>query len=306
MPARSDEGGSWRLRLEVAAEAVEEVLELLAASGSAGTWCRDRSCRGTRCRAAGRSETGSVPERGPQEVDAWFASAALPVGLAEALGALGAVLISWEPAEERDWLEEYRRSARPVRIGRFELDPREPGAGMRPPGGDDVRRLLLPARNAFGTGSHETTRLMVEALQELELGGRSVLDVGSGTGVLCFVARELGAAPVIGVDLDPAAALLAVQNAKLNRLRVPFLAGGVRALSPAARFDFVLVNVLPENLGGDEPEIALRLGAAGELVLSGVLAERATEITERWRALGLGPVVVRRRGEWTLLHLVRR
>ena len=305
MPARSGEGGSWRLRLEVTSEVVAAVLELLAASGSAGTWCR-----GTRCRAACRSETGSDPgfasEAEAQLVDAWFASAALPAGLAEALGALGAVLVSWEPAEERDWLEEYRRSARPVRIGRFELDPGEPGAGLPPPDGDDVRRLLLPARNAFGTGSHETTRLMVEALQELELEGRSVLDVGSGTGVLCFVARELGAAPVIGVDLDPAAALLAVQNARLNRLRVPFLAGGVQALSPAARFDFVLVNVLPENLGGAEPGIALHLGAGGELLLSGVLAERATEITERWRELGLDPVAVRRRGEWTLLHLVWR
>ena len=292
---------SRRLRLEVADAAVEQVLELLAASGTIGTWSRSAGDAGSDAAAAGR-----------HQVDAWFAGPSPPPGLADALRARGAVWVSWQPTEPRDWLEEYRRSARPVRIGRFELDPSEPDVappeeelpeGERAAG---VRRLRLPARSAFGTGSHETTRLMVEALEELELAGRSVLDVGTGTGVLAFVARALGGAQVIGFDADPVAPLLARQNAALNRLPAGFFAGTVEALSTAARFDLVLVNVLPENLAGCEPAIAARIGVEGELLVSGVLVERAAGVEATWLALGLERVSSRGLGEWTLLRLRRR
>jgi ribosomal protein L11 methyltransferase len=302
---------SRRLRLEVADAAVEEVLELLAAGGTIGTWSRSAGDAGSDAAAAGR-----------HQVDAWFAGPSPPPGLADALRARGAVWVSWQPTEPRDWLEEYRRSARPVRIGRFELDPREPDVAPpeeEPPEEErpeeerpeeeraaGVRRLRLPARSAFGTGSHETTRLMVEALEELELAGRSVLDVGTGTGVLAFVARALGGARVIGFDVDPVAPLLARQNAALNRLPAGFFAGTVEALSTAARFDLVLVNVLPENLAGCEPAIAARIGVEGELLVSGVLVERAAGVEATWLALGLERVSSRGLGEWTLLRLRRR
>jgi ribosomal protein L11 methyltransferase len=318
MTTRSSPAGTWRLRVRVPGTAVDQALELLAASGSVGTWSRLAGYENGLAPIE-PARFGQVPEQvqeqvqeqpteqiAEQLVDAWFASATLPAGLRAQLEALGAGGCAWSPAEDRDWLEEYRRSARPVRVGRFELDPREPEAGGPAPLGDAGRhRLLLPARRAFGTGSHETTRLVVEALEELELAGRSVLDVGTGTGVLCFVARRLGAGAVVGLDLDPVAALLAAQNGRLNRIRVPFLAGSIETLSRAARFDVVLVNVLPENLRGAEREIADRVEAEGDLLVSGILTERAREIEGRWRALGLEPVASRALGEWTGLHLRR-
>jgi ribosomal protein L11 methyltransferase len=291
--------GWWRLRLEAPAAALEAALDLLASP----------PCRGTWSRPAGSDAALEPPAHAATayEIEAWFEAATLPPGLADALTGHGARLLDWSPAPDRDWLEDYRRSARPVLIGRFLLDPREPADALADGDpADGVERLLLPARSAFGTGSHETTRLMVEELLETEVDGRRVLDVGTGTGVLAFVAVGLGATWVVGLDVDPVAALLAAQNAALNRIPVALLAGGVDALDPSALFELVLVNVLPENLAGREPSIARHVAPGGELLVSGVLAERSAGIADRWASLGLEPVSARALGEWTLLRMRRR
>ncbi|HVS14669.1 MAG TPA: 50S ribosomal protein L11 methyltransferase [Thermoanaerobaculia bacterium] len=288
--------GWWRLRVELPAEALDAVLELLACAPCCGTWSR----------AAGAGEALERPSAAASryEVDAWFDCGALPAELAGELARQGARVLDWAPAVDHDWLEEYRRSARPIRVGRFLLDPREPAdARADPIGGDGLERLALPARTAFGTGSHETTRLMVEELLGCGVEGRRVLDVGTGTGVLGLVAARLGARRVVGFDVDPVASLLAVQNAALNRTPLALFAGGVDALAPSTLFDLVLVNVLPENLGGREAAIASHLGCGGELLVSGVLGERAGEISGRWAALGLELRAMRSAGEWVLLRM---
>jgi ribosomal protein L11 methyltransferase len=132
-----------------------------------------------------------------------------------------------------------------------------------------------------------------------------VLDIGTGTGVLSLVASSLGAGWVVGFDRDPEAPLLASQNAVLNGVRVPFFVGTVDALADDSSFELVLVNVLPENLAGQEETIAGRVAPGGVLLLSGVLAERSAEISDRWRAFGLELRRVRSCGDWVMLALER-
>lgn len=218
---------------------------------------------------------------------------------------LGVSLVEEAPLPAADWLASYRELAQPLKVGeRFVLDPREPGdAAPEVP----VERMLLrvPARSAFGTGSHASTRLALRLLERLDLAGQSVLDVGIGSGVLAMVAAKLGARRAFGFDLDLAAALLAPQHARLNGLRVGVWAGGSAALSPRARFDVVVVNALPHEVLPEAARIGGAVAADGALVISGVLASEGGPTLRAWAAHGLAPVDTLTEEEWAAWTLRR-
>jgi len=206
------------------------------------------------------------------------------------------------------------------------VDPREPSAvgpgseessglpeGGEAAGAETRWRLRLPARGAFGTGSHESTRLALELLEESEPGrggGLRVLDLGTGTGILAFAALRLGARSVVGFDVDPVAVFHARENGRLNGFGRA--AGGPRlfagrvdclASPPAARFDLAVANVIPEELLPELPAVVARLAPGGELILSGLLTERAGDVLSRLAPLGLVERARRSAGEWTALRL---
>jgi ribosomal protein L11 methyltransferase len=208
-----------------------------------------------------------------------------------------------EIVPETDWFAAYREQAQPFAVGRgFFVDPREPEDGVAE--APEGRRLLrLPARGAFGIGSHESTRLAIELLEELPLEGKTVLDVGTGTGILAFVALERGARRAVGYDNDPAAPFYARDNERLNGFRVGLFAGGAAALGEGARFDLALANVVPEQILPDLATIAARID--GGMVLSGILAERGDEMLAAARELGFAERARRTAGEWIAFYLSR-
>ena len=208
-----------------------------------------------------------------------------------------------EPVEEEmvlatDWLARWREAVQPFAVGeRFFLDPREPGEGPAAEVPEGRLLLLLPARAAFGTGSHESTRLALELLEVTPVAGRRVLDVGTGTGVLAFAAMALGAAAAVGFDVDPAAPVHARDNARLNGLKPLLFAGRVAALRESG-FDLALINALPEEVLPEMPALLRTLRPGAEVILSGVLAERAAEVLDRLAGLGLAERARRTAGEW--------
>jgi len=167
--------------------------------------------------------------------------------------------------------------------------------------GPDGIELVVDPGDAFGSGSHPTTRLCLEAMAALVRGGDQVLDVGCGSGILAVAALRLGAAGAVGIDIDPAAVeastAVAGANGVADRLRV-----SVRPLVEVdGRFDLVLANLLIpviEELGTD---LAARVAPGGALVASGLLP------AQRDRAIAaLVPLVVRRElvdGDWLVLVL---
>ncbi len=171
------------------------------------------------------------------------------------------------------------------------------------------QRLRLPARTAFGVGSHESTALAVELLDALDLRGRSVLDVGTGTGILAFAALLRGAARAVAFDADPVAAFQAHANSRLNRLHPRLFAGRPGALSPApaaaCRFDVALVNVVPEQILPDLADLLPALADGARIVLSGLLAEHAPAVEARFAELGFAAGDRRGAGDWLAPRLDR-
>ncbi|HWM93239.1 MAG TPA: 50S ribosomal protein L11 methyltransferase [Thermoanaerobaculia bacterium] len=243
-------------------------------------------------------QSSSGPD-GEVRLEAWF-----PEGSKPELPARAGVAVGFEDSiPDRDWLAGYRERAQPFPVGRtLFVDPREPDeASLEVPEG---RRLLrLPARTAFGIGSHESTSLAVELLEDADLRGRRVLDVGTGTGILAFTSLLLGAEEVVAFDIDPASPFNALVNRRLNRLHPRLYVGTSAALRPEAPFDLELINVIPEEIGPEMPALVRHLRPGGEVILSGILEERGDEVLASVRALGLVERDRRETAEWVAFRV---
>lgn len=252
-----------------------------------------------------RSDTAAD---GRVRLEAWFEPGAPPLEDEEGWRRRGVEPASEEDVPDTDWLAHYRETVKPFPVGRsLYIDPREPGAG-EPAEVPEGRRLLrLPARAAFGTGSHESTSLVLDLLETMDLAGRRVLDVGTGTGVLSFASLLFGASQAVGFDLDPAAPFHALENRHLNDLHPLVFVGRLGALrgDPPAqrRFDLALVNVVPEQILPEMPALVRLLRPGGEAVLSGILAERGRGVLDRLRALGFEERDRRTAGDWVAFRM---
>lgn len=230
------------------------------------------------------------------------AKAGALAGIARGLAALGAREVETGALLETDWLAEYRCVVTPRAVGRrFWIDP-HPATPTPAPGGRI--HLLVEPRQAFGTGSHESTALVLQCLEQMRLEGRSVLDVGTGSSILALAASALGAGPVIGFDIDLDAVFVARQTAseQVVRCRVALFAGPAAALDVAARFDVVLANLLPAQLDPILPDLRGLIADGGELVVSGLLAGQRAASEAELAAAGLVVIGAQEMGEWVALR----
>ncbi len=147
----------------------------------------------------------------------------------------------------------------------------------------DPRELLIPAGLAFGTGDHPTTasclRLLCDIAAPLSRKGKwSLLDAGTGSGLLAITARKLGASPVAAFDYDPLSISTARANARLNAVRgIAWTQQDLLAWKPAARFDVVTANIFSELFLASWPRLRLAVQPNGYFILSGILRFQAAD-----------------------------
>lgn len=226
----------------------------------------------------------------------WVDSEDLPTALA-ALAALGATGLLTFKERSTDWVAESAALRRAVTVGRYLFDPHDGALATAVPPG--VRRLFLPAIRAFGTGSHESTRLAVRLLLAEDLAGARVLDVGCGTGTLAFVAALEGAARVVAFDLDREAAFATRGQARANGVpRVLAFAGPLEALAGGIRFGVIAANMIHEEVAPLLPALRGHLTPEGRLLCSGQLSEREKEFEDLLRMNGFRSVRSLRENEW--------
>jgi ribosomal protein L11 methyltransferase len=167
-----------------------------------------------------------------------------------------------EPVPDTDWEAEWRRGLAPRRIA---------GLWVRPsfcaPAGEP--ELVIDPQQAFGSGEHATTRLALELLLGELRAGDTLLDMGTGSGILALAALRSGAARAVGFDLDPVALENAAENRARNALPLALYCGGIEALAHEARFDLCVANLLVHELLPCLDALAPRARRA--LVLSGAL-----------------------------------
>lgn len=253
------------------------------------------------------------PVNEPLEVVAYFDR---PVDAREATEAIRAELelyghdpdrlisVSAGVAEAEDWLAEWKRHWQPTASGRFIVTPPwidvDPGSGIV---------IKIEPNMAFGTGTHDTTRLCLELLGDRHEPGRSFLDVGTGTGLLAIAAakaaqeEQRATGPIFGCDTDIPSIEIARQNAIANGVgdMIEFVAGSIDAA--AAEYDTVFANVTLDVILPMLDDLVDRAGRL--LVLSGILAIQRTEIIEALSAYSFAEIEVRESGEWIAVAAVR-
>jgi ribosomal protein L11 methyltransferase len=187
---------------------------------------------------------------------------------------------AWGPTvldvDDDGYLDAWRTWAAPIRAGRRVVlqpawIPRRPAG---PAGPEELVVRIDPGR-AFGSGSHETTRLAVALLEDEVAPGDAVLDVGCGSGVLALVAVALGAGSALAIDVDPAAVAAALANAEANGVAVQLEVAPTPLAEVAGAFDLVVANIGGSVLFEAAGELAARVADGGRLVLSGILVDRA-------------------------------
>jgi ribosomal protein L11 methyltransferase len=190
------------------------------------------------------------------------------------------------PVPRRDWLAEWRAGLKGIAIGsRYYVQPTS-----RPEVATHRTVLRIDPEQAFGTGTHETTQLCVELIEDYVSEGMSVIDVGTGTGILSMVAAHEGASSVLAIDNDPAAVECARANVERNGS-----SGKIRVeLGSWEDFAPIEADVVVANINTSVLEHAVRQ-MHGTLILSGILVEEVDE-------LDLGDVAEQRSAEsWTAL-----
>lgn len=169
--------------------------------------------------------------------------------------------------------------------------------------------IVIDPKMAFGTGHHATTTLMMRRLLARNLTGKTVVDMGTGTGILAIMAAMRGAAQVTGVEIDPAAFANAQENVRLNnRPAIRLIEGDASSLAafPAAGADLFLANINRNIVLNDMDAYSLTLRKGGELVLSGFYVEDIAMVRERAESLGLEFSDFTEMDRWTSVLFVKK
>lgn len=216
--------------------------------------------------------------------------------------------IVMELVDDSSWLNAWKEHAAPIPIGQdlvivptWSLADLPESLAARKP-------IIIEPGMAFGTGTHQTTQLCAQALAELPISQRTVLDVGTGTGVLAIAAGRLGASRVQAIDIDPIAVQAARENVERNQLsdlisvEVGNLLSGFAAEST---FDVVIANILRDIVILLIPQVAVRMESGGHLLTSGFIDTQAPAVEASLQVHGFSVKRRYQQDDWMALLAVK-
>ncbi|MDR9418460.1 50S ribosomal protein L11 methyltransferase [Gracilimonas sp.] len=207
-----------------------------------------------------------------------------------------ASILKEQVISEKNWNEEWERTIQPQTIGRFYVHPT--WSTFEGDLGDKIE-LMIDPKMAFGTGYHATTRIMLEWLPEVVEEGDTVLDAGTGTGILAIAALKLGAKSAFGFDVDEWSKTNAEENILLNAVEgFEVKLGSVEVIPPNKTYDVIVANINRNALIDLVPDLISHLKKNGKLVLSGLLEEDESTILKQSALQDLTHKETRQLKEW--------
>lgn len=284
------------------------VSEALLRQGAVGTQIIDRSDVPDPDKPSGYWELidPKMIEAMPEDVQvkAWFETVEALRGLDNCLRALpaltgmdlGKLTLSQEGVHECDWSECWKQYYKPFRAGK-RLVVKPSWEQWEAQAGDLV--IELDPGMAFGTGTHETTAMCVEMIERHYRFG-SVLDVGTGSGILAIAAARLGAERVLGVDIDPMAVRVARENVEKNGLsdQIEIREGDLVAGLDGVKCDFAVANILADVIALLAAPLKNHLTPGGRFICSGIIAEAEAEVNAALLAAGYCIDEIQHKGDW--------
>ena len=207
------------------------------------------------------------------------------------------VTIDLEGMNEDDWAESWKQYYKPVPLGRITIVP----AWEKYEAKEGEIIVRMDPGMAFGTGTHETTRLVINLMQDEIRGGERLLDVGTGSGILSICASKLGAGWCNAYDIDPVAVKVARDNVESDgctniTVGVSDLLKGVDL--SGGKYDFCVANIVSDIIIRMLPDIKDYLKAGAPLILSGIIGERADEVRQAVLAQGFTVEKEIRENDW--------
>lgn len=202
-----------------------------------------------------------------------------------------------ERIAERNWNAEWEANFQPVVVEGFCAIR----AHFHPPMPEVEHELIITPKMSFGTGHHATTYMMLQAMRELDLRGKRVLDFGTGTGVLAILAERLGAQQIVAIDNDPWSIENALENVAANGCtRIEVLQKDTVA-DAGGPFEVILANINKHVIVRELPALKQQLTAHGVILLSGLLREDAEDIENEAKNNNLSVSGWITRGSWICL-----
>ena len=220
--------------------------------------------------------------------------------LEERFGALGIdAKIEAEGMREEDWSESWKQYYKPIPLGRVTIVPAWENYDARE--GEVVIRM--DPGMAFGTGTHETTRLVMKMMQDEIVGGERVLDVGTGSGILSICASKLGARECFAYDIDPVAVNVARENAERDGCTniTVGVSDLLKNVNNSEKYDFVVANIVAEIIIRMLPDIGAYMKPGAPLILSGIISQYRDDVLSAASALGYALIREERENDWVAL-----
>jgi ribosomal protein L11 methyltransferase len=222
---------------------------------------------------------------------------------ADAARRFGSLNVELSQVSDTDWVNNWKQYYKPTRVGRHVVIV--PAWEDYAAGPDDVVVKVDPGA-AFGSGTHETTRLCIEFIEELAGKNTRLLDIGTGSGILAVTALRLGAKSASGIDIDELAMDSAGENARLNGVEARFnVRLGNLADNVYGTYGLITANIVADAIIRLAPDVPRCLSIGGVFVASGIISAREDEVRGVLAQNGLCVFDVKRNKDWVALACTR-